>query len=518
MHFYNGTSNTEVFLSSEEYGITVHTREKNEVCKEILKIPHDSTFTPFNFLSQNVFYALTNFEREFISLAKVSITNEVKIVYIETGVNADISGITNINAYGFIEGVTFFTHHSNNMFFYDEPKRKYYNYKSKINLPLISFKPSSMDGKRQIVTAASDEIPETNYLLDNEYKKILYLGCSNSDRKFLIGGKSTVIRIPSFDGLEIDLIFTRPHTKKHTPLVLFPHSGPWIFDSWGFNPIVQCLASCGYAVLQVNFRGSTGYGRNFLQLSKGQWGKDVQHDINVAIEYILKNHKIIKSKIFAFGVSFGGYSVLMQLIQSNIFRAASILNAPCDLFRLMSSLPDEWQPLRHSLYDLIDDPSTPHGAERLVAASPINHCAEINTPLLIQHSYNDRIVDVNQSELLYEKLINLNKNVTLEIIPEEGHDLQLQVSISRIIEATLLFLKKILFINSFYRDIFSLLMSSQQDNNKYDGKQTSAAAGSSFTFWFDDRLSLPQCEPRQNEEPLRLVAEHDQTVRGHWRF
>ncbi|MFH3546842.1 alpha/beta hydrolase family protein [Klebsiella aerogenes] len=442
MHFYNSALDLLIFLSSEKHGIAVHIKKKNEFCKAILLIPHDSTFIPFNFLSQNDFYALTNYDREFISLAKISITNEVKVVYVETGVNADISGITNINKHGIIEGVIFSTHPDNNMFFYNTPRNKYLDFKSKINQPLISFKPSSMNENRQIVTVASDDTPETNYLIDNENKRTFYLGCSNHDVKFLNGGKSTIIKVPSFDGLEIELIFTRPHTKKNTPLLLFPHSGPWLFDSWGFNPIVQCFASCGYAVLQVNFRGSTGYGRNFLQSSKGNWGKDVQYDINAALQYVLKNYKIKKTEIFAFGVSFGGYSVLMQLIRSNAFRAASIINAPCDLFSLMSSLPDEWQPLKHSLYNLIDDPFSPHGAERLVAASPINHCGEINVPLLIQHSYNDKIVDVNQSKNLYDKMINLNKDVTLEIIPYDGHDLLSQVAISRTIESTLLFFQK----------------------------------------------------------------------------
>lgn len=224
------------------------------------------------------------------------------------------------------------------------------------------------------------------------------------------------------DGQTIHGYLTLPQGKdpKNLPVIVNPHGGPWARDSWGFNPEVQFLASRGYAVLQMNFRGSTGYGKEFLYLGNKQWGKAMQDDITDGVKWLIAEGIADKDRVAIYGASYGGYATLAGLAFTPELYAAGVdYVGPSSLFTLLDSLPPYWESERAKMYEMVGDPVKDKAL--LEEISPLYHVDRIQAPLFIAQGANDPRVKKAESDQMVEALRSRGVDVPYMVKANEGH-------------------------------------------------------------------------------------------------
>jgi dipeptidyl aminopeptidase/acylaminoacyl peptidase len=232
-----------------------------------------------------------------------------------------------------------------------------------------------------------------------------------------------VVTIPTRDKLTMVSYLTLPAGgAKPAPLVLFPHGGPWGRDGWGFDGAVQLLANRGYAVLQPNFRASTGFGKKFLNAGNLEWGKTMQDDLVDAVQWAIQQGITTKDQVAIMGGSYGGYATLAGMtLTPDMFRCGVDLFGPVNLLTLLATIPPYWAPMVASFKKRIGDWDTEEGKRLLVAASPLTHAAAIKRPLLIAQGANDARVKPAESEQIVNAMQQRKLPVTYIVFPDEGH-------------------------------------------------------------------------------------------------
>lgn len=230
------------------------------------------------------------------------------------------------------------------------------------------------------------------------------------------------IKYRSRDGLTINGYLTLPLGKrtKKLPVVVNPHGGPWARDNWGFNPEVQFLANRGYAVLQMNFRGSTGYGKKFWEASFKQWGLSMQDDITDGVKWLIKEGIADPKRIAIYGGSYGGYATLAGLAFTPDLYACGIdYVGVSNLFTFMKSIPPYWKPYLDMFYQMVGDPIK--DKELFEKVSPVYHADKIKAPLLIAQGAKDPRVNINESNQMVDALRKRGINVPYLVKDDEGH-------------------------------------------------------------------------------------------------
>ena len=227
--------------------------------------------------------------------------------------------------------------------------------------------------------------------------------------------------IKASDGLNMTAYLTRPAGKAvPTPMVLLVHGGPWSRDAWGYDAEAQWLANRGYAVLQVNFRGSSGFGKAFLNAGNGQWSKKMQDDLTDAVHWAIDRHIAIKGKVAIFGASYGGYAVLTGLEKTPDLYACGVdVVGPSDLATLVRSFPSDWQLMRQRMLLRIGAVDTDDVLNR--SLSPLYHVDKIKVPLLIAQGRHDPRVTIEQSEMIVKALKQKKIPVEYIVYDDEGH-------------------------------------------------------------------------------------------------
>jgi len=232
----------------------------------------------------------------------------------------------------------------------------------------------------------------------------------------------TPITYPSRDGLTIHGYLTLPKGReaKGLPLVVNPHGGPWARDEWGYNPEIQLLANRGYAVLQMNFRGSTGYGREFWTKSFKQWGKTMQDDITDGVEFLVKSGQVDPKRVAIYGASYGGYATLAGITYTpDLYACAVDYVGVSDLFTFQRSIPPYWAPYKEMMFEMVGDPVK--DSLLLDAASPARHADKIKTPLFIAQGANDPRVVKAESDQMVAALKAQGVEVEYMVKDNEGH-------------------------------------------------------------------------------------------------
>jgi dipeptidyl aminopeptidase/acylaminoacyl peptidase len=205
-------------------------------------------------------------------------------------------------------------------------------------------------------------------------------------------------------------------------MVLFVHGGPWARDTWGLSPTHQWLASRGYAVLSVNFRGSTGFGKKFLNAGNLEWGGKMHDDLLDAVAYAIDKKIAVKEKIAIMGGSYGGYSTLAGLTLSpDTFACGVDIVGPSNLETLLATVPPYWASIFEEFTRRIGDPRTEDGKKLLAARSPLTHAGSIKKPLLIGQGKNDPRVKQSESDQIVKAMQDKNIPVTYVVFPDEGH-------------------------------------------------------------------------------------------------
>lgn len=227
------------------------------------------------------------------------------------------------------------------------------------------------------------------------------------------------------DGLQIEAYLTlpdglTPDTAKQLPVVVNPHGGPWARDCWGYSSEVQFLSNRGYAVFQMNFRGSTGYGRHFLEASYKQWGLKMQDDITDGVKWLIEQGIANPNRIAIYGGSYGGYATLAGLTFTPDLYACGIdYVGVSNLFTFMQTIPPYWRPMLEMMYEQVGHPE--HDADQLAATSPALHADKIKVPLFVVQGANDPRVNKAESDQMVEALRQRGVVVEYMVKDNEGH-------------------------------------------------------------------------------------------------
>ena len=231
------------------------------------------------------------------------------------------------------------------------------------------------------------------------------------------------VQLKSRDGLTLNGYLTRPvGAAASGPMVLFVHGGPWGRDHWRLDPYAQWLANRGYAVLQVNFRGSAGYGRKFLAAGNRQWGKAMQNDLLDAVDWAVREGVADKGRVAIMGGSYGGYATLAgAAFNPGVFVCGVDIVGPSNIFTLLKSVPSYWKPLRSIFNRRIGNIDDPADKQLLESASPLFSAEKIKMPLLIGQGANDPRVKQAESEQIVAAMEKHGLGVTYVVYSDEGH-------------------------------------------------------------------------------------------------
>jgi len=289
----------------------------------------------------------------------------------------------------------------------------------------------TLDDKFWIVSYLVDDGPVRYYLYDRAAKQARFLFTNRSKLEGLQLAKMHPVVIPSRDGLDLVSYLTLPaasdpdhdgRPKSALPMVLYVHGGPWGRDSWGLNSTHQWLANRGYAVLSVNFRASTGFGKNFINAGNLEWAGKMHDDLIDAVNWAVKEGIAKKDKIAIMGGSYGGYSTLVGLtFTPEVFACGVDIVGPSNLRTLLETIPPYWKPQLEMFATRVGDPRTEEGKALLEARSPLNRVGEIAKPLLIGQGANDPRVKQSEADQIVKAMQEKKIPVTYVLYADEGH-------------------------------------------------------------------------------------------------
>ncbi len=291
----------------------------------------------------------------------------------------------------------------------------------------------SLDQNYWIVLFNRDNGPGEYYYYDRRAKKLSFLFVNNQD---LLEHKFAMMHpkiIKARDSMELTAYLTVPrwlddgngNPKYPTPFVLLVHGGPNARDYWGFNSVHQWLANRGYSVLSINYRGSSGFGKFYLNSGNGQWSRAMQDDLEDAAMWAVKNNIAIEDKMAIMGGSYGGYATLVAMTKTpKLFAAGIDIVGPSNLITLVETTPPYWKPFMASLIKKLGaSTATERGKEFLRRASPLSYAEKVENPLMIVHGKNDQRVKQDESDQFVNKLKENNIPVHYIIYTDEGHGL-----------------------------------------------------------------------------------------------
>lgn len=289
----------------------------------------------------------------------------------------------------------------------------------------------TLDDKFWTVSYMVDDGPVRYYLYDRTRKKAQFLFTNRKDLEGVKLSKMHPIIIKSRDGLDLISYLTLPRWTdpdndgrpgSPLPMVLYVHGGPWARDSWGYNSIHQWLANRGYAVLSVNFRGSTGLGKDFINASNMEWAGKMHDDLIDAVNWAIEAGVADKNKVAIMGGSYGGYATLVGLtFTPNVFACGVDIVGPSNLRTLLDSVPPYWKPMMDMWATRVGDPRTEEGRKFLDSRSPLTYVDRISKPLLIGQGANDPRVKQTESDQIVQAMQEKNIPVTYVLYSDEGH-------------------------------------------------------------------------------------------------
>jgi dipeptidyl aminopeptidase/acylaminoacyl peptidase len=312
---------------------------------------------------------------------------------------------------------------------------------------------STADERLWLIAAHSDTDPGERYLFDRQTKKLTlqYRSREKLNREQL--APMQAVKYKSSDGMEIPAYLTVPKgiAPKNLPVVIFPHGGPWARDLWGYNPFAQFFANRGYAVLQPNFRGSTGYGKKFIDAGNKQWGDKMQDDITWGVKYLVAQGIVDPKRVGIMGGSYGGYATLAGVtFTPDLYAAAVDYVGPSNLSTLLETIPPYWEAGRQLFYQRMGDPTTAEGKAQLDRQSPLNSATKIKTPLLVVQGANDPRVNKREADQIVIALRDRGFPVEYIVAPDEGHGFQRPVNNMALFASAEKFFAK--FLNGRYQE------------------------------------------------------------------
>lgn len=391
----------------------------------LITIPFEDQFTVGSFDKDNKnIFVLTNTGRDKVTLVEYdpSTKKEVKEIYSNRDYDLDhISYDRKKKALTYVSwtGEKFEKH------FFDKESEEIHQELEKKHEGCISIVVGNDDARTKAIAAIfSDRMPPRYYIY--EYKSKECKEAANCypwiNEEHMSNVKS--ISYKSRDGLDIHGYLTLPIglDPKNLPVVVHPHGGPWSRDEWGYDPEVQFLANRGYAVLQMDFRGGTGYGKKFYEAGFKQWGKKMQDDITDGVEWLKKEGIADPKRIAIYGASFGGNAVLFGVTLTPDLYAAGVADVGAsNMFTFIRTLRPEWGPYIKQFYEMVGDPNDQKDSVMLTEISPLFHVDKIKAPLFISCGANDPRVNRAESDQMVAALKKRGVVVEYMVKNDEGH-------------------------------------------------------------------------------------------------
>ncbi|MDB4859498.1 S9 family peptidase [Candidatus Marinimicrobia bacterium] len=392
--------------------------------KEILTTNFKESVSPLFFTFDNKeLYVSSNRHRDKSSIYKFDLQKGFETDLIFEHPDVDVYSLMRSKKRKIITGVSFYTDKQNYKFYDSWRRDLQISLENKIPDVEVRLSELSKDETKAIVVAFSDRSRGTYYFYDipkNELTKLADLSPWLNPEEM---ANMKPIKYESRDGLIIHGYLTLPVNYiegDKLPIIVNPHGGPWVRDYWGFNSEVQYLANKGYGVFQMNYRGSTGYGREFWEKSFKQWGKNMQNDITDGVNWLIDEGVADPDKIAIYGASYGGYATLAGLtFTPNIYACGVDYVGVSSLFTFMESMPPYWELYRTMMYEMVGHPEK--DKDLLASASPLMHIDKIKAPLFIAQGANDPRVKKSESDQIVEALKAKGIDVPYMVKNDEGH-------------------------------------------------------------------------------------------------
>tara|TARA_Y100000996_G_scaffold184170_1_gene144015 strand:+ start:659 stop:2557 length:1899 start_codon:yes stop_codon:yes gene_type:complete len=402
----------------------LYRENESDEFKSILTTNFKETVAPLYFTFDNKeLYVASNRGRDKAAIFKFDLNTakEGKLIFENSEV--DVYGLMRSKKRKVITGVSYTTDKRQMQFFDEWRENLQATLEGKLKGVEVAISQFSKDETKAIVVTYSDRSRGTYYYYDINADELVKLAELSPwlDENDMAEMQS--ISYKSRDGLTINGYLTLPKNYKKgdkLPIVVNPHGGPWARDNWGFDPQVQFLANRGYGVLQMNFRGSTGYGREFWEISFKQWGKTMQDDISDGVLWLIDEGIADSERIAIYGASYGGYATLAGLtFTPDLYACGVDYVGVSNIFTLLETLPPYWELGRQMMYEMIGDPETEK--DLLKAASPLFHVDKIKAPLFVAQGANDPRVKQAEADQIVEALESRGIDVPYMLKEDEGH-------------------------------------------------------------------------------------------------
>ena len=401
---------------------------EDEPFSTILESDWKDMLEPLFFGEQDVMiYALSNLNRDKAALIKLDPKDPDHPTVILEHPDVDVMYAEHSPKKHHLTLAYYATDKKHLVFFDDTLKQAYNKLQKQFPGRDIYFNSYSDDCKKIIVRTFNDISPGSSYLYDTETNAITNLGAINPHINPAAMSEMKPVSFTSRDGIKMNGYLTMPKNapSKNLPAVILVHGGPMARDYWGYRADVQLLASRGYAVLQINYRGSWGYGKNFAVLGFKQWGRTMQNDITDGVNWLIQNQIADKDRIAIYGSSYGGYAALAgATFTPDLYTCAIDYVGPSNLFMLLNNLPSYWEPEKEMMFEMIGHPV--RDSILLHDVSPVFHAENITIPLFIAQGANDPRVNKDESNQLVDALRNRNVEVVYMLKENEGHGFRLE--------------------------------------------------------------------------------------------
>jgi dipeptidyl aminopeptidase/acylaminoacyl peptidase len=413
-----------IAIATDGVNTSIYYRKKEkEKFKNILTTNFKDSIEPlfFDFDNKNL-YVASNMNRDklAISLFDPEKAKELKIIY--THPEVDVYFLNYSKKRKVITHTSFITWKEESAYFDLVFEQITNNIKEKLPNTEFDLISTNKNEDKFIIRTRSDRSRGSYYLYNALSDKLDLLGklspWLNEDELAFM----KPISYKSRDGLIINGYLTLPKDKvaKNLSIIVNPHGGPWARDIWGYDSEVQFLANRGYAVLQMNFRGSTGYGKKFWEASFKEWGKKMQDDVTDGVKWLIEEGIADEKKICIYGGSYGGYATLAGLtFTPDLYACGVDYVGVANLFTFMKTIPPYWKPYLDMMYEMVGNPE--RDKELLESSSPAFHVDKIKAPLLVAQGAKDPRVNIDESNQIVNALKARGIDVPYLVKENEGH-------------------------------------------------------------------------------------------------
>ncbi len=391
--------------------------------KKVLTTDFRESASPqfYTFDNKNL-YAVSNIGRDKQAVVTIDPTTGKELEKMFENPDVDVSALAYSKKRKVVTFAAFDTWKTERKFFDPQTEAMYKTLAEKLPGYEVEVVANDKAEDKFIVMASNDRTPGTRNLYDAKTGTLTKLVEVAPWLKEDQLAPMKPIEYKSRDGLTIHGYLTLPlgREAKNLPVVINPHGGPWYRDTWGFNPEVQFLANRGYAVLQMNFRGSTGYGRKFWEASFKQWGQSMQDDITDGVQWLIKQGIADPKRVAIYGGSYGGYATLAGVaFTPDLYAAAVDYVGVANMFTFMKTIPPYWKPFLDMFHEMVGDPVKDKAM--MEAVSPVMHADKIKTPLFVAQGAHDPRVNKDESDQMVEALKKRGVDVEYMVKDNEGH-------------------------------------------------------------------------------------------------